>query len=67
MTKQELLRQISQISLTNATNRMGVSENFYNPEYLISQAFEKEILEALTDREAELLYQLAEFAGEAFY
>ncbi len=46
---------------------MGVSESYYNPDYLIGKCFTKEELENLNGDQIKVLIKLAEFATEAFY
>jgi len=48
-------------------NSMGVSENLYDPYYLIKMAFELEELEKMSDKELDNLLKLADYATEIFY
>ena len=48
-------------------NSMGVSENFYNPYYLVGKCFIEEELDDMTENELYNLLMLARFASEVFY
>lgn len=67
MNKDELFKKINEIKLTTNRNKMGCSENWYNPAYAISQVFTKEELEKMTDKEIDNLYKLALALSDAFW
>lgn len=48
-------------------NRMGVSESFYDPYYLIKSCFTLDQLEAMSEETLGNLLQLAEYAVDVFY
>lgn len=51
----------------NMINRMGCSENWYNPHYAIRNTFSKEELENMTESELNNLVKLAKNISEALY
>lgn len=65
--KQKLIDYINNPELTTARNRMGCSENWYNPYYAIMNTFNKETILKMTDKEIVNLVALANNIGEAFW
>ena len=69
MNKIEILESIKQ-SLLNETedrNRMGCSENWYNPFYCIGMTFSMDELEEMSDKELFDLLRLANNVTDALY
>ena len=71
ITKEKIINDIKQAlnpeNNIDGRNSMGVSENYYNTDYLIGKAFKMEELENMNLETLLNLYTLAEFASEAFY
>lgn len=70
MNKEEILKNIS-VSLLpsgySGRNIMGVSEDFYDPDYLIGKCFSEEELKSFSEETLKSLVKLAEFSTEVFY
>lgn len=68
MTEREnLMEYINKPATTDARNKMGCSENWYNPYYAIKQTFSLEEIQSMTDREIENLVRLADEIGMGLY
>lgn len=69
LTKALILQKVKEarIAKTNARNRMGCLENWYNPFWSIGQTFTDEELERMTDGELKNLYKLAENISDGLY
>ena len=65
--KEKLLEYINNPVTTDARNRMGCSENWYNPYYAIKETFSMEEIQAMTEKEIENLVNLADEIGMALY
>lgn len=68
-TKQDILNKIKN-SLENVTdnrNRMGCSENWYDPFYAIGKTFTSEEIEAMSESELNNMVNLANSIQEALY
>ena len=52
---------------TTARNRMGCSENWYDPYFCLGQTFTKEELESFSEEELERMLKLASTIGEGLY
>lgn len=65
--KQELLEYMKTPKTTDARNRMGCSENWYDPFYAISQSFTQKEIEDMTDQEVDRLIKLASNIAEGLY
>lgn len=65
--KENLMEYISNPITTDARNRMGCSENWYNPYYAIKQTFSLEEIQSMSDKEIENLVRLADEIGMALY
>lgn len=67
MTKEEIIEKVKNITLTNAQNSMGCSENWYNCFFAISETFGIDELKKMSEKELNNLLKLAEVLAEAFY
>lgn len=65
--KEKLMEYINNPITTNARNRMGCSENWYNAYYAIKETFSIEEIQSMTDKEIENLVRLADEIGLALY
>lgn len=65
--KEKLIEYINNPTTTDARNRMGCSENWYNAYYAIKRTFSLEEIWHMADREIENLVRLANEIGEALY
>lgn len=65
--KEKLMEYINKPITTNARNRMGCSENWYNAYYAIKETFSLEEIQCMTDKEIENLVKLADEIGLALY
>ena len=65
--KADILKWYRKGRPTNEKNSMGCNESWYSPTYAISQTFTGEEVQAMSDREIELLEKLGESMAEAFY
>lgn len=65
--KAKLLDYIENPITTTAQNRMGSSENFYNPYYCVKETFTKEEICKMTEDEISYLLKLAANIGSALY
>lgn len=52
---------------SHARNRMGCLESWYDPYYAISNTFNKDTIESMTESEVDNLIKLASTIGEALY
>ena len=66
-TKDILIARIKGVGAVKGQNSMGVSESFYNPYYLIKRAFTPEEIDAMTEKELQVVFKMADYATEAFY
>ena len=69
MNTDSLIKQIRnrQVQTTTDRNRMGCSENWYNPAYAITETFSREEVDSMTDKELMLLVTLAERISDGLY
>ena len=67
MTKDEIKQFRKEQPSNNSINRMGCSENWYNPLYSISNTFTDNEIEKMSDKEIENLYKLAVKIAEGLY
>lgn len=67
MTKEDILKEIKNVSEVKGRNIMGLPESFYNPYYLISKCFQEEVLYNMEEEQLNNLLKLAEFSSESFY
>ena len=69
MNKKEIIEQLKGKNEKTGCNSMGVSESFYNKFYLTNDFLEAKTIKpkSLTEKELNLLIDLAEHAGECFY
>ena len=65
--KEKLLEYINKPMVTDARNRMGCSENWYNAYYAIKETFSIDEIIRMTDKEVENLVKLADEIGMALY
>ena len=65
--KSKVIEYIKQPITTDARNRMGCSENWYNPYYAISQTFTLEEVQAMSEMEVEHLVKLGDTIAEYLY
>lgn len=65
--KEKLFEYINKPIVTDARNRMGCSENWYNAYYAIKETFSIDEIERMTDKEVENLVKLADEIGMALY
>lgn len=67
MNKAEMLEMIENAEFIRGRNSMGCAECFYNSAYTLKTVFEKSELEAMSEKELNNLFKLADFLSEAFY
>ena len=67
MSKEELIKEITEYKKTDARNRMGCSEDWYSFAYAMKETFTLEEIKNMTEREIELLYKLADNIQEGLY
>ena len=65
--KEKLMEYINKPITTDAKNRMGCSENWYNAYYAIKETFSIDEIIRMTDKEVENLVKLADEIGMALY
>ena len=65
--KENLMEYINNPITTEARNKMGCSENWYNPYYAIMKAFSIDEIQSMTNREVENLVRLADEIGMGLY
>ena len=65
--KEKLMVYINKPIVTDARNRMGCSENWYNAYYAIKETFSIDEIERMTNKEVENLVKLADEIGMALY
>ena len=65
--KSKVIEYIQQPKTTDARNRMGCSENWYNSYYAISQTFALEEVQAMSEMEVEHLVKLGDTIAEYLY
>lgn len=65
--KEKLLKYINNPILTDARNKMGCSENWYNAYYAIKETFSIEEINSMCNKEIENLVRLADEIGMALY
>ena len=52
---------------SNMKNRMGCSEDWYNPYFAVANTFDDDTLDTMSESEIEHLIKLADTIGEALY
>lgn len=67
MKANELIIGIEKYKDTEACNRMGCSENWYNFFFAMRETFTPEEIQSMTDRECGLLERLATNIQEGLY
>ena len=67
MTKEEIINAIKNVGMTTARNRMGCSENWYNPYYAIKMTFSMEEIESMSEKELNNLVKLGDAISEGLY
>ncbi len=72
LNKKNIIEDIKNAERAKGYNSMGVSEGYYDPDYLIKTFFEQEHkkieeLEKLSEKELILLIDFAEYVTEVFY
>lgn len=65
--KEKLIEYINKPIVTDARNKMGCSENWYNAYYAIKETFSIEEIQSMSDKEVENLVRLADEIGLALY
>lgn len=65
--KEKLIEYINKPVLTDARNRMGCSENWYNAYYAIKETFSIDEIQSMSDKEINNLVKLADEIGMALY
>lgn len=65
--KEKLIEYINKPIVTDARNRMGCSENWYNAYYAIKETFSIDEIQSMSDKEIENLVKLANEIGMALY
>lgn len=65
--KEKLIEYINKPVLTDARNRMGCSENWYNAYYAIKETFSIDEIQSMSDKEINNLVKLADEVGMALY
>ncbi len=58
--KEKLIEYINKPITTDARNRMGCSENWYNPYYAIKETFSIDEIQSMSDKEIDNLVRLAD-------
>ena len=66
-TKEQIINDIKQAKWQKGRNSMGISESFYDPYFLLKEFRPLEELEQLSEKELNLLLDLANFASDTFY
>ena len=69
MKREEFIKEVGN-ALSNpiaGQNRMGCLEAWYDPYYAIGKSFSLEELKAMSEKELNNLYRLANQLSEAFY
>ena len=73
MSKTEILKALQpEAEIDTGRNSMGVNENFYDPIYLLRQAFKDEdvgltSMDDMSEGTLNALLKVAKFAGDVFY
>ena len=67
MSKEKLLKYLDAPVETTAKNRMGCSENWYDPYYAMKETFTKEQIENMSESEIQNLLKLAQNIYEGLY
>lgn len=67
MTKKEILDGIESVVRTNARNIMGCDESWYNSYYAIQATFGIDRCKKMSEKELNLLVELADSMSDAFY
>lgn len=65
--KEKVIEYIKNPILDNGRNRMGCSENWYNPYFCIKETFTIDEIQLMSDKEIENLIKLAGNIGEGLY
>ena len=65
--KEKLIEYINKPVLTDARNRMGCSENWYNAYYAIKETFSIDEIQSMSDKKINNLVKLADEIGMALY
>lgn len=65
--KVELLEYMKDPIVCESRNRMGCSENWYDPRFAIDQTFSIDEIEKMTPLEVDHLFRLAMMIGEGLY
>ena len=65
--KSKVIEYIKHPITTDARNRMGCNENWYNSYYAISQTFTLEEVQAMSEMEVEHLVKLGDTIAEYLY
>ena len=67
MSKEKLLKYLDASVETTARNRMGCSENWYDPYYAMKETFTREQIENMLESEIQNLLKLAQNISEGLY
>lgn len=67
MSKEKLLEYLDAPVETTARNRMGCSENWYDPYYAMKETFTREQIENMSESEIQNLLKLAQNISEGLY
>lgn len=67
MTKDFILDKIATVGSTTARNSMGCNESWYNAYYAIKQTFGIDRCKKMSEKELNLLVELADAMSDAFY
>lgn len=67
MSKEKLLKYLDAPVETTARNRMGCSENWYDPYYAMKETFTREQIENMSESEIQNLLKLAQNISEGLY
>ena len=65
--KEKLMEYINNPVTTDARNRMGCDENWYNPYYAIKETFSIDEIQSMSNKEIDNLVRLADEIGLALY
>lgn len=65
--KDKLLKYLDAPVETSARNRMGCSENWYDPYYAMKETFSREQIESMTEAEIKNLLALAQNISDGLY
>lgn len=66
-TKDIIEARIKGAEAVPGRNSMGTSESLYDPHFLLKKCFTLEEINAMTERELQIAFKVADYATDAFY